>query len=227
MSTNATKEQVTEILAERLLTARKNAGYKTRQAALDAFGWSFGTYRSHEDGSRRITRSSAEMYAEAFGVSIQHLLGHDLYDTTTTPPAHQHAALPVYGVAAGGTWIDSTDFDGDTTENINALGVANFPIESQFLRKVVGNSVSNRIPSGAFAILVKSEEYGPIPMGKLVCVRRDRGGMTEYSVKVFYGDKLFTDSAQLAEQKELDMRHTDDGTTVYIEGVVVGAHIIL
>lgn len=60
--------------AERLRTARKQAGYANASDAAEAFGWKGSTYLGHENGSRGLRPDAAERYARAFGVRAEWLL---------------------------------------------------------------------------------------------------------------------------------------------------------
>ncbi len=57
-----------EELKERLIFARKLAGYETATAAAAAMGVPEGTYLGHENGSRGIRKHVAERYAAFFKV---------------------------------------------------------------------------------------------------------------------------------------------------------------
>lgn len=59
--------------AIRLETARKKRGFRSAKAAVDYFGWSYPTYKQHEQGIRGIGRAAAK-YARAFRVSEGWLL---------------------------------------------------------------------------------------------------------------------------------------------------------
>jgi hypothetical protein len=58
---------------ERLRQARTAAGFRSAQAAADAFGWTYPTYAAHENGSRHAKSRAIETYAVAFGVRLQWL----------------------------------------------------------------------------------------------------------------------------------------------------------
>ena len=60
--------------ADRLLEARRDAGYDSVADVCRAFGWSYPTYAGHENGSRGITAAAAEKYSKAFNVSLEWLL---------------------------------------------------------------------------------------------------------------------------------------------------------
>ena len=61
-------------VAERLRDVRRKAGYRTGSDAARAFGWTVGTYLSHENGNRGVDSETAERYAKAFGVTPAQIL---------------------------------------------------------------------------------------------------------------------------------------------------------
>lgn len=70
----------------RLQNLRKRKGFKSAADAARAFGWRESTYRSHENGTRDLSRNAARKYAAAFGCTIDELLkshnGGPDYDNT-------------------------------------------------------------------------------------------------------------------------------------------------
>jgi hypothetical protein len=62
-----------ETPANRLVYARKRAGYETAVDAASAMGVAYPTYAAHENGVRGIGRAAAK-YAKFFGVSLEWLL---------------------------------------------------------------------------------------------------------------------------------------------------------
>jgi DNA-binding XRE family transcriptional regulator len=61
-------------LHERLLAARKAAGYQTATDAARSIGTSYPTYAGHENGSSGFRHKTAAVYARKFGVSLEWLL---------------------------------------------------------------------------------------------------------------------------------------------------------
>lgn len=71
--------------------------------------------------------------------------------------------------------------------------------------------------------MVRFEDYaGAIPHGTLIDVSRHRGGLVEHSIKVYMGDHLMTDSAEMKTQSKLDMDSGEAEVSVLIEGIVIG-----
>ncbi len=59
---------------ERLAWAREKAGNKDATAAARRYGWNENTYRSHENGTRGITKKAAAKYAARLRVPAEWLL---------------------------------------------------------------------------------------------------------------------------------------------------------
>ena len=60
-------------IADRLIHARRLAGYEKASEAITAFGFSEYTYYQHENGTREPGKPSMERYAKAFKVSADWL----------------------------------------------------------------------------------------------------------------------------------------------------------
>jgi len=208
---------------DRLRIARKNAGYQNYREAAEAFGWVTNTYKSHENGVRGLKLPMARKYGKAFKVSPAWLLtGEENKSAYNTSIVN----IPVYHDAAGGNWLEDEGEVMSKSPNIPAISSEEYSSLHQYARKIVGNSVSNRIRHGEYAIMVRFENYpGFIPNGALVDVKRTRAdGLVENSVKVFKNNALYTDSSELREQESLNMSDGNDGTTVTITGVVIAAY---
>jgi SOS-response transcriptional repressor LexA len=63
-----------ETPASRLRRLRIDHGFKTAADACRYFGWKQGTYDTHENGARDISKKAAQKYAAAFGTTIDYLL---------------------------------------------------------------------------------------------------------------------------------------------------------
>lgn len=67
--------------AERLKHLR-TVMFDSAADACEHFGWPVGTYRSHENGNREISRRAAAIYASAFQVSAGYILFGEPNDST-------------------------------------------------------------------------------------------------------------------------------------------------
>lgn len=61
-------------LHERLVAARKSAGYETAVEAAEAVGVPYGTYSGHENGSSGFRADKGELYARKFKVRFEWLM---------------------------------------------------------------------------------------------------------------------------------------------------------
>jgi hypothetical protein len=133
--------------------------------------------------------------------------------------------VPVYGQAAGGLWLEGEYMPFDNSEPDLVPAVAGYPAAHQYARRVVGNSVNNRISDGEYAIFVRYNHYGGnLRDGQLVDCQRSRAGLYEHTVKVYDHGALLTDSRDLAEQTAIPLCSGESDTTVEIVGVAVGAY---
>lgn len=213
-------------LAARLTKARMDAGFKRRVHAIEKFKLSASTYAAHEAGRRSFNYEDAMRYANAFNVSVAHLMGHDLVDEAEIELREVPVvSIPIVGAAAAGLWLEGEDVSSEDIAHIHIPAVPGYPAEGQYARKVVGQSISNRIKSGEYAVILALEHYeGPISNDKVVDVCRHRSGLTEHTLKVLRNGTLHTDSAELKNQEELPLNHDDSDTSVEILGVAIAAY---
>jgi DNA-binding XRE family transcriptional regulator len=59
---------------DRLKWAREQAGFKTATDAAHRYNWNENTYRSHENGTRGISKRAAAKYAKVFKIPVEWLL---------------------------------------------------------------------------------------------------------------------------------------------------------
>jgi SOS-response transcriptional repressor LexA len=223
-----TKEKLTKEKARRLRAARE-AVEPNRSEAVRKFRFNYNTYKGHESGERDFDSMDAALYAKAFKVTVNHLLALDLIDSnfssmhTIEPVDMAASTIPVYGQAAGGMWLEGEDMPLDDTIPMIAPQVG-YPASVQYARKVVGNSISNRIRNGEYAVMVRLAYYDrPLQRGDLVDCLRVRGGLYEHSIKEFHGDALMTNSAELQTQVSIPLDAPEDDTTVEVLGIVIAA----
>lgn len=207
---------------QRLRRAREKAGFDSPKAASDRFGWGEHTYKSHENGNRGIRPDVARKYAQAFSVSPSWILTGE--EGRSAPDLASVGTVKLCGEAAGGVWLEGPDEPVDDEHEIPAVPDPRFPHSAQYARKVKGNSVSNRIRDGEYAIFVSYNAHpGGAPVGSLVDVERTRAGLREHTVKVYLGNALGTDSAELRDQTTLKLESDEADTEVRIVGIAIGA----
>lgn len=207
---------MTEI-KDRLVKARKDAGYDFASDAARAFGWNEVTYRSHENGARVPKLPTVNRYARAFGVSPAWLLtggspaapdpnAQKVTPDTVSPPGGLVPAdspvmlVPVVGVVEAGAF---REVDDQSQLDISDLPRVAISIEPRFQGmkvtgfEVRGDSMDLEVPDGGTIMMVDIidyvDKYGFPETGKLVVVERRNGGHSrERTVKqvVSYKDRI-------------------------------------
>lgn len=77
---------------ERLKLARINAGFNSANAASSAQGWPQRSYLRHELGETDFAKMAA-IYAEAFGVKPEYLIGPEAQDIADVLPSLTNSRL--------------------------------------------------------------------------------------------------------------------------------------
>jgi transcriptional regulator with XRE-family HTH domain len=137
----------------------------------------------------------------------------------------------VLGTAAAGLWKDVSIISDDqyTHEEIPVVESPKYAGYEQYALIVEGNSVNQRIQDGEYAICVAWNDLGLDPKdGQYVHVERNRGGLTEATIKVvrIHGKviELWPDSSDPKFQEPLKLAHADEDTEVRIRGLVIGKY---
>lgn len=211
--------------ADRLKAAREKR-YETAKDAAVAHGWNEVTYRSHESGTRNFPMSAARKYSQAFGVSVQHLLG---IAGGYSAGVNQVTSAPLVARVSAGTFR----MDEGVEEGAIPVPIVprdDVPASAQYAVLVDGQSVNKRIPDGAYAICARYESYpGGAKHGQLVHVVRERAGLHEHTIKELHftlnGQVLMPVSTDPKHQKPVKLDTGDDGEIVRIEGVVIGVFL--
>lgn len=220
---------------ERLRELREKRGFETAKEAAEAFGWNVPTYRSHENGGRNIPVHQARKYALAYGSSPAYILGVSQQSSTGAAPAAGGGpvlSVPVQAQASAGSFrLDDGGFEyrGVT---VPAVPRSDVPAGVQYAVEVDGPSVNLRIPNGAYAICAPYERMpGGAKHGQLVHVVRERAGLFEHTIKELqFTDKgrvLMPCSTDPRYQEPLRLESLEEGTTVTIKGIVIGAFLPL
>ncbi len=206
--------------AQRLRTARTNAGYPTARAAAESMGVRYSTYAGHENGSREYGIDDAQRYARMFRVRWEWLMDAKAGITRgeLTPTPLPLATVPVLGDVQAGTWKDVTE--GDAFEvTVFVQPDVKYPAIWQYAYTVEGNSLDRIAKPGSILIcvdLVKADIR--FADNDLVIVERTRfaGQMLERTAKrlrrVISGWELWPESDDPAHQEpiRLDEGHESD-----------------
>lgn len=208
--------------ADRLKEAREKR-YATAQEAADAHGWNPTTYRSHENGIRNYPLATARKYARAFGTSASELLG---LRSSSGDVVNLVTSVTLVAKVSAGAWREDEGLDIEGAQ-VPAVPHVSVPAEAQYAVVVDGQSVNKKIADGAYAICAKFERYPGGPKhGQLVHVIRERAGMREHTIKELHytsrGQVLMPCSTDPRFQEQLSLDASEEGSTVHIEGVVIG-----
>jgi transcriptional regulator with XRE-family HTH domain len=203
-------------MEDRIKQARKNAGMSQTELA-EAVGVTRSAVALWEAGKNTPRRDVIAKIAEVTGSTIPWIE----FGTTATEPLPR--SLYVIGEVAGGVWKEGTiEF---VPIRMPVSPHPDYPVESQRLYVVHGNSVNRVIPDGEYVHCVCIHESGVKPQhGDLVIVRRMQHDMAEYTAKrlVRSGDHwvLRPESTDPAWQSDIVM-NGDDSTSIEITDVVI------
>jgi len=234
--------------ADRLRKLRLSLGYATAADVCARFGWPVGTYRSHENGHRELSRKAAETYAKGYKTTAGYLLfgeggvdNNRRYTTDLSEPPQTERTfekvvqLPVRGETAAGKWLEFDDLDTELYPPILAIA-GRYPVEEQFVYRVSGPSMDKaRIFDGDFVICVPYWHVRTAPTpGDLVVVERKRGPVFERTIKELQmaGDEyeLWPRSTDPRFQSPIKVPKNhdlleEDGTTIEIVGLVIATYV--
>lgn len=137
-----------EMKAERLKSARKQAGFKTAGGAAEAFGWNPSAYRHHENGTRDYDVAAAKKYARAFRVEAGYLLGLDVSAGENAGSTAWVNEVEVIGVVQAGIWREQSELPKAERYTIK-VGPPPFPQAQRFALRLEGVSMDKTIQPGS------------------------------------------------------------------------------
>lgn len=238
--------------ADRLRRLRLGLGFATATDACARFGWPVGTYRSHENGHRELSRKAAESYARAYKTTAGFLLfgegssddppnlsrqnGLNLSAKAQSVPQFEPVVqIPVRGEVSAGKWLEFDDFDAGRYDPIFVIA-GRYPVSDQFALKVSGTSMDKaRIFDGDLVICVPYwTARSALTAGDLVVVERRRGSVFERTIKelVIEADRyeLWPRSNDPRFQQPIIVPKADhmaetDGTEVEVVGLVIASYV--
>lgn len=238
--------------ADRLRKLRLSFGFETAADACARFGWPVGTYRSHENGHRELSRKAAESYARSYKTTAGFLLfgernseanpisGDEAglilsHNTHKVQPFEAVVQVPVRGEVSAGKWLEFDDFDAGQYDPIYMVA-GRYPVSDQFAFKVSGTSMDKaRIFDGDFVICVPYwTARSALTAGDLVVVERRRGPVFERTVKELVIQpkqyELWPRSTDPRFQQPIVIPKVDpmaeaDGTVVEVVGLVIASYV--
>ncbi|MBL4757524.1 MAG: hypothetical protein JKY32_07770 [Rhizobiales bacterium] len=156
----------------------------------------------------------------------------DNFTLNVSPPVRLDKIAPVKGEVAAGVWLEHEFMDDDKYPPVAANINPKYSDIEQYALRVKGDSMDKYVKDGEHVICIDFAATGEaIPEdNKVVVVRRERAGTTEYSLKrvrrLGNGDyELWPESNNPLFQKPIGMGHKDEGTTVTITGLVIGRNL--
>lgn len=169
--------------AERLVKARKDAGFASAPAAAKRFRWNENTYKAHEQGRNGFGLDAARAYAAAFGIDVAWLnFGSVPAVQEAEPPAKQpppvsnvgrrvqvslgEVRIPAYGQAVAGADGSFVLNGTRITDVIAPPSLAGVP--GAYAVFVSGESMENRYYAGE---LVFVNPHLPVRRGDFVVIQ--------------------------------------------------------
>ncbi|MDF1626997.1 MAG: XRE family transcriptional regulator [Parvibaculaceae bacterium] len=218
---------------DRLRDARTRANYDSAAAAAEAMGVNYYTYIQHENGTRGITRKTAERYAKFYRVDLTWLLtgnSKSSIENTTSVVQVELLYLPVVGSVQAGTWVEVDQFGEGEWEQIPVVPDTRYPSELQFVVLVRGDSIDEELPEGTYAHCVSADCGRQIKNGDLVVVERLRaqGGLVETTIKEAringHGVELWPKSSNPKHKGPIHLDNGEDNIEVRVKGFVIGQY---
>jgi SOS-response transcriptional repressor LexA len=185
-------------VSDRLIIARKKAGFETAADAARALGVKPSTYFSHENGSVGLRSVVASKYARKFKVSTDWLLDGrgQMSGSGPVPYEKEIAGLPLLGSIQAGHWVE-IGFAQEEAEKpmVPFARDPRYPYAQQYALKVVGNSMDLDYPDGSIVTCVNFADtglaLGDALVGQILHVERHRAGghLVEMTLKLLENRK--------------------------------------
>lgn len=170
---------------ERLRSARINAGYEKQASFVRKFNLTQSTYALHEGGKRNFDNETAQVYANALGLTAEYLQFGSTPDKAVT--SERADWLDPAAELNAGRWIVS-----DTSPRVHANAHYRVPADSRYPADIqkayilAGSSGGAFLPPGSVVVaLTVCDNPLTLPMESLVVVKRfhDRGRSMELSLR--------------------------------------------
>lgn len=167
-------------ISDRLIEARKKAGYETAADAARALGVRPPTYYAHENGTSGLRQKVAEQYAKKFKTTAEWLLfgNADPAMVGAMPFENDVAGLPLLGIVQAGHWLEVADVpEGTSYPMVPVVRDPRYPHAKQYALQVVGDSIDQDYPDGSIVTCVDFADSGfALAEGMLLHVERHRAG---------------------------------------------------
>jgi len=221
-------------VSERLIIARKRAGFETAADAARALGVKLSTYFSHENGSIGLRAEVASKYARKFKVSMDWLIDGKgaMNGVGTIPYEIEIAGLPLLGSIQAGHWVE-VGFAQDEAERpmVPFARDPRYPHAKQYALKVVGDSMDLDYPDGSIVTCVNFADsglsLGDALIGQILHVERQRAGgqlveMTLKALEKRKGKLYLAPHSSVATYQPFPINDKTAETETIVRGIVVG-----
>lgn len=221
-------------VSERLIIARKKAGFETAADAARALGVKLSTYFSHENGSIGLRAGVASKYARKFKVSMDWLIDGKgaMTGSGTTPYEIEIAGLPLLGSIQAGHWVE-IGFAQDEAEKpmVPFARDPRYPHAKQYALKVVGDSMDLDYPDGSIVTCVNFADsglaLGEALVGQILHIERRRAGgqlveMTLKALEKRRGKLYLAPHSSVATYQAFPVDDKTLDTETLICGIVIG-----
>ena len=185
MSTMESGDLAPSTPGERLRSARINAGYEKQASFVRKFNLTQSTYALHEGGKRNFDNETAQVYAEALGLTAEYLQFGSKPAKTPGPDTVEW--LQPTAELNAGRWIVS-----DKTPCVRSNGHhrvaadSRYPADIQRAYVMASSSGGDFLPAGSVVVaLTVCDNPQTLPIDSLVVVKRfhDRGRSVELSLR--------------------------------------------
>lgn len=218
-------------ISERLIEARKKAGYETAADAARALGVKPPTYYAHENGTSGLRQKVAEQYARKFKTTAEWLLfGNADPDMVGAMPYELDVAgLPLLGIVQAGHWLEVAESaEGANFKMVPVVRDPRFPHAKQYALQVVGDSIDLDYPDGSIVTCVDFADSGyALGEGMLLHIERHRAGgqLVENTLKWTErrkGSMYLVPHSSNAKHQPIPLTSLGSDTEVIAKGFVVG-----
>lgn len=211
---------------DRLTAARKKAGHSSARDAASALGVSYSTYAGHENGSRKIPRDAAELYARRYRFSLDWLFKGTGPGPGEAAQALEMRPVQVIGHVQAGIWTEAFEWEEEERYIVPVPADPEFAGYKLYGAEMRGASMNKWRPEGTVIVFTDQIETAEdLRIGSRYVVERTNGtGEHECTVKTLWKDEdghawLLPESSDPRFQEPLKV-DGESGETIRILGRV-------
>jgi len=185
MTTMESRDLAPSTPGERLRSARISAGYEKQASFVRKFNLTQSTYALHEGGKRSFDNETAQVYADALGLTAEYLQFGSTPDKTQRSDAVEW--LSPKAELNAGRWIVSEQAPCVRSNTHHRVAAdSRYPADIQRAYVMAGSSGGEFLPAGSVVVaLTVCDNPQTLPIESLVVVQRfhDRGRSVELSLR--------------------------------------------